>query len=227
MEVLLIALAATTLIQCGYFLWKISADDDQPKFGEASMAAVVRALISDWRWVLGLALTDRRVAPVHTGNGHRRYQPRAAIDVCRRLAADHPCSHIPQRAPQASGVGRSPLDAIGRMCPGAGVEPYRRCHLRWDAPCASHRWRGRVSCEHADLAPPKEAVGSDPGSVRRALFWLRHGIDQGHDFRGHGRDIPDPALVDCVKPAVAAHSAGRCARFDCTASGRFSAAARH
>lgn len=56
MTVVLVTLAATLMIQLGYFLWKISADG-QPKIGDASAWAVARALVTDWRWMLGFAST--------------------------------------------------------------------------------------------------------------------------------------------------------------------------
>ena len=56
MTVVLVTLAATLLIQLGYFLWKISADG-QPKIGGAPVGQVVRALVTDWRWMLGFAAT--------------------------------------------------------------------------------------------------------------------------------------------------------------------------
>lgn len=56
MTVVFVTLAATLLIQLGYFLWKISADG-QPKIGVAPIRRVVLALVSDWRWMLGFAAT--------------------------------------------------------------------------------------------------------------------------------------------------------------------------
>ena len=56
MTVVLVTLAATLLIQLGYFLWKVSADG-QPKIGGAAAWDVVRALVTDWRWMLGFAAT--------------------------------------------------------------------------------------------------------------------------------------------------------------------------
>ena len=56
MTVVLVTLAATLLIQLGYFLWKLSADG-QPKIGGAPVWVVVRALLTDWRWMLGFAAT--------------------------------------------------------------------------------------------------------------------------------------------------------------------------
>ena len=52
MTVVLITLTATLLIQLGFFLWKLSADD-QPKIGHAPMLRVAKALVTDWRWMLG------------------------------------------------------------------------------------------------------------------------------------------------------------------------------
>ena len=56
MTVIPTTLAATLLIQLGYFLWKVSADG-QPKIGQARALDVVRALITDWRWMLGFVAT--------------------------------------------------------------------------------------------------------------------------------------------------------------------------
>lgn len=56
MTVVLVTLAATFLIQLGLFLWKVSADG-QPKIGRAPAMEVVRALATDWRWMLGFAAT--------------------------------------------------------------------------------------------------------------------------------------------------------------------------
>lgn len=57
MIVVITTLAATLLIQLGYFLWKVSAEG-QPKIGKASNAAVVKALVTDWRWMLGFVATS-------------------------------------------------------------------------------------------------------------------------------------------------------------------------
>jgi len=57
MTVVLTTLAATLLIQLGYFLWKLSAEG-QPKIGGAPAGHVVRALVTDWRWLLGFAATS-------------------------------------------------------------------------------------------------------------------------------------------------------------------------
>jgi len=57
MAVVLTTLAATLLIQLGYFLWKLSAEG-QPKIGGAPAGHVVRALVTDWRWLLGFAATS-------------------------------------------------------------------------------------------------------------------------------------------------------------------------
>lgn len=57
MNVVLITLTATLLIQLGYFLWKLSADG-QPKIGDAPMLTVARALVTDWRWMLGFFATS-------------------------------------------------------------------------------------------------------------------------------------------------------------------------
>ena len=57
MTVVLITLAATLLIQLGYFLWKLSADG-QPKIGGAPAWQVMHALVTDWRWMLGFAATS-------------------------------------------------------------------------------------------------------------------------------------------------------------------------
>lgn len=56
MIVVLVTLLATLFIQCGYFLWKLSADG-QPRIGSASFVTVFRALVCDWRWVLGFFCT--------------------------------------------------------------------------------------------------------------------------------------------------------------------------
>lgn len=56
MTVVLITLAATLFIQLGYFLWKLSADG-QPKIGGAPVWEIVRALATDWRWMLGFVAT--------------------------------------------------------------------------------------------------------------------------------------------------------------------------
>lgn len=55
MLVVFTTLAATLLIQLGYFLWKLSADG-QPKIGGAPALVVIRALLADWRWVLGFVV---------------------------------------------------------------------------------------------------------------------------------------------------------------------------
>ncbi|MDP2370759.1 EamA family transporter [Rhodoferax sp.] len=57
MTVVLITLAATLLIQLGYFLWKLSAEG-QPRIGEATALRVAGALVTDWRWMLGFAATS-------------------------------------------------------------------------------------------------------------------------------------------------------------------------
>ena len=57
MLVVLTTLAATLLIQVGYFLWKLSAEG-QPKIGGAPAMQVAKALLTDWRWVLGFAATS-------------------------------------------------------------------------------------------------------------------------------------------------------------------------
>lgn len=51
-------LAATLLIQVGYFMWKLSADHEQPRIGEASTLKVVQSLVSDWRWLAGFVATS-------------------------------------------------------------------------------------------------------------------------------------------------------------------------
>lgn len=56
MNVVLTTLAATFFIQMGYFLWKLSAEG-QPKIGRAGAGEVARALLTDWRWVLGFFCT--------------------------------------------------------------------------------------------------------------------------------------------------------------------------
>lgn len=57
MKVVLITLAATLLIQIGYFLWKLSASG-QAKIGGAPFKVVVISLVTDWRWVLGFLATS-------------------------------------------------------------------------------------------------------------------------------------------------------------------------
>lgn len=57
MLVVLTTLAATLLIQVGYFLWKLSAEG-QPKIGGAPALQVAKALLTDWRWVLGFLATS-------------------------------------------------------------------------------------------------------------------------------------------------------------------------
>jgi uncharacterized membrane protein len=57
MLVVLTTLAATLLIQLGYFMWKLSAEG-QPKIGGAPALVVARALVTDWRWMSGFAATS-------------------------------------------------------------------------------------------------------------------------------------------------------------------------
>ena len=57
MTVVLITLAATLFIQLGYFLWKLSAEG-QPKIGGEPVWTVVKALVTDWRWMLGFFATS-------------------------------------------------------------------------------------------------------------------------------------------------------------------------
>lgn len=57
MTVVLTTLAATLFIQLGYFLWKLSAAG-QPKIGGEPALVVARALLTDWRWVLGFIATS-------------------------------------------------------------------------------------------------------------------------------------------------------------------------
>jgi len=57
MKVVIVTLIATLLIQLGYFLWKLSAEG-QPKIGGAPVWQVARALLTDWRWMLGFAATS-------------------------------------------------------------------------------------------------------------------------------------------------------------------------
>lgn len=52
----LTALAATLCIQLGYFLWKLSADR-LPRIGRASTVVVLRAMVTDLRWLAGLMAT--------------------------------------------------------------------------------------------------------------------------------------------------------------------------
>lgn len=56
MSVVLVTALATTFIQLGYFLWKLSANHSQSA-GPASRAEIFRALVTDWRWVLGTSAT--------------------------------------------------------------------------------------------------------------------------------------------------------------------------
>lgn len=57
MKVVLVTLAATLMIQIGYFLWKLSASG-QAKIGDAPFKEVVISLLTDWRWVLGFFSTS-------------------------------------------------------------------------------------------------------------------------------------------------------------------------
>ncbi len=57
MTVVFITLAATLFIQLGYFLWKLSADG-QPKIGGEPVWTVIKALVTDWRWMLGFFATS-------------------------------------------------------------------------------------------------------------------------------------------------------------------------
>lgn len=57
MTVVLITLAATLFIQLGYFLWKLSAEG-QPKIGGEPVWTVLKALVTDWRWMLGFFATS-------------------------------------------------------------------------------------------------------------------------------------------------------------------------
>ncbi len=57
MTVVLVTLAATLLIQLGYFLWKLSAEG-QPKIGGAPIWEVVEALATNWKWMLGFLSTS-------------------------------------------------------------------------------------------------------------------------------------------------------------------------
>ena len=52
MNVIFVTLLATSLMQIGYFLWKVSADN-QPIIGEVSLKTTIMAQLSDWRWVGG------------------------------------------------------------------------------------------------------------------------------------------------------------------------------
>lgn len=58
MSVVLTTLAATLFIQLGYFMWKLSADHEQPRIGEASALTVFRSLVTDWRWLTGFVATS-------------------------------------------------------------------------------------------------------------------------------------------------------------------------
>jgi len=57
MLVVLTTLAATLLIQLGYFMWKVSAEG-QPRIGGEPALVVAKALLADWRWVLGFVSTS-------------------------------------------------------------------------------------------------------------------------------------------------------------------------
>lgn len=57
MSVVVTTLAATILIQLGYFLWKVSAEG-QPKIGGASAWVVAKALATDWKWMSGFFATS-------------------------------------------------------------------------------------------------------------------------------------------------------------------------
>jgi uncharacterized membrane protein len=57
MTVVLLTLLATSSIQLGFFLWKLSAIG-QPQIGTAPVGKVVRALFTDWRWVSGLVASS-------------------------------------------------------------------------------------------------------------------------------------------------------------------------
>lgn len=56
MIVVAVTLAATLAIQLGYFLWKLAADEIPP-IGTTSGKAVVRRLLGNRKWMLGLVLT--------------------------------------------------------------------------------------------------------------------------------------------------------------------------
>lgn len=58
MSVIITTIAATLLIQAGYFMWKLSADHEQPRIGSASAMTVVLGLLGDWRWVTGFVATS-------------------------------------------------------------------------------------------------------------------------------------------------------------------------
>ena len=56
MQVVLITLAATLLIQCGYFLWKLTADA-LPEVGKAPLPALIAGFLGNAKWTLGLIAT--------------------------------------------------------------------------------------------------------------------------------------------------------------------------
>lgn len=56
MSVVLVTALATTFIQLGYFLWKLSANHSQ-QLDPTSGAQSFKALLTDWRWVLGTCAT--------------------------------------------------------------------------------------------------------------------------------------------------------------------------
>jgi uncharacterized membrane protein len=57
MSVVFTTLAATLLMQLGFFLWKLSAEG-QPKIGGAPALVVARALATDWKWMSGFLATS-------------------------------------------------------------------------------------------------------------------------------------------------------------------------
>ena len=57
MTVIFFTLLSTFLMQCGYFLWKISANDKQPKIGRDPILLVCKALITDWKFLFGWIAT--------------------------------------------------------------------------------------------------------------------------------------------------------------------------
>lgn len=55
MKIILLTLLATSLVQLGYFLWKVVADD-LPRLGEVKLFVALKAYFSSWKWTLGMAL---------------------------------------------------------------------------------------------------------------------------------------------------------------------------
>lgn len=56
MHVVLITLASTLCFQCGYFIWKQTADS-LPQVGKAPLITIVAGFIGNWKWMSGLVAT--------------------------------------------------------------------------------------------------------------------------------------------------------------------------